>query len=70
MLGGFHSQYGDIDELEVEVYASWTRLKCPKTTEEIVNFIDTIEVSSFAATCFDVTCGKRTLAWTSSAPIS
>ena len=45
MLGGFHSQYGDIDELELEaeVYASWTRLKIPKTNEEIVNFIDTIE---------------------------
>ena len=27
-------------------------------------------MSSFAATCFDVTCGKRTLAWTSSANIS
>ena len=37
------SQYGDIDELEAEVYASWTRLKIPKTNEEIVNFIDTIE---------------------------
>ena len=45
MLGGFHSQYGDIDELELEaeVYASWTRLKIPKTNEEVVNFIDTIE---------------------------
>ena len=37
MLGGFHSQYGDIDELELEaeVYASWTRLKIPKQMRKL-----------------------------------
>ena len=37
------SHYGDKDALEVEVYASWERLKTPKSDAEIVKFIDTVE---------------------------
>ena len=37
------SHYGDKDALEAEVYASWERLKTPKSDAEIVKFIDTVE---------------------------